>query len=491
MPINTMLNGSSAQTDSTQKWPKNVGILAIDMYFPNAFVDQKDLEKFNGVGEGKYTIGLGQHQMAFCNDREDINSICLTVTKSLMDKHSIDPKSIGFLMIGTETIIDKSKSVKTVLMDLFEKSGNHDIEGIHATNACYGGTDSLFRAWDWIESSSWDGRYAIVVAADIAVYASGPARPTGGCAAIAMLVGPDAAIVFDRKVRSTYMSNVYDFYKPDMSSEYPTVDGPLSNQCYLQALDKCFKLYFEKANKLTKGTSLDTFDAIVFHAPYCKLVQKSIARLQLLNYLQMRSTYMSNVYDFYKPDMSSEYPTVDGPLSNQCYLQALDKCFKLYFEKANKLTKGTSLDTFDAIVFHAPYCKLVQKSIARLQLLNYLQMRSTYMSNVYDFYKPDMSSEYPTVDGPLSNQCYLQALDKCFKLYFEKANKLTKGTSLDTFDAIVFHAPYCKLVQKSIARLQLLNYLQSSDNQNNDSRQEDVLRLQCLWVRTLPSFLTG
>ncbi|CAG2121609.1 unnamed protein product, partial [Medioppia subpectinata] len=101
-----------------------------------------------------------------------------------------------------------------------------------------------------------------------------------------MLVGPDAAIVFDRKVRSTYMSNVYDFYKPDMSSEYPTVDGPLSNQCYLQALDKCFKLYFEKANKLTKGTSLDTFDAIVFHAPYCKLVQKSIARLQLLNYLQ-------------------------------------------------------------------------------------------------------------------------------------------------------------------------------------------------------------
>ena len=101
-----------------------------------------------------------------------------------------------------------------------------------------------------------------------------------------MLVGPDAPIVFDRKVRATYMANVYDFYKPELSSEYPTVDGPLSNQCYLQAVDKCFQLYFEKANKQKGTVVLDNFDAILFHAPYCKLVQKSIARLFLLDFLQ-------------------------------------------------------------------------------------------------------------------------------------------------------------------------------------------------------------
>ena len=109
---------------------------------------------------------------------------------------------------------------------------------------------------------------------------------SGGCGGVAMLVGPDAPIVFDRKVRSTYMANVYDFYKPELSSEYPTVDGPLSNQCYLQAVDKCFQLYFEKANKQKGSVVLDNFEAILFHAPYCKLVQKSIARLFLLNYLQ-------------------------------------------------------------------------------------------------------------------------------------------------------------------------------------------------------------
>ena len=56
-------------------------------------------------------------------------------------------------------------------------------------NACYGGTAALLNALAWVESSGWDGRYAIVVCADIAIYADGPAKPTGGCGAVALLVG--------------------------------------------------------------------------------------------------------------------------------------------------------------------------------------------------------------------------------------------------------------------------------------------------------------
>lgn len=70
-------------------WPSNVGILAIELYFPSQYVDQTELEKFDGVSEGKYTIGLGQSKMGFCSDREDINSLCLTVVKNLMEKHGI------------------------------------------------------------------------------------------------------------------------------------------------------------------------------------------------------------------------------------------------------------------------------------------------------------------------------------------------------------------------------------------------------------------
>ena len=71
--------------------PRNVGIKAIEIYFPSQVcwcgsaassetpgqiltrpqcVAQDELEKFDGVGTGKYTIGLGQTKMSFCDDRE-------------------------------------------------------------------------------------------------------------------------------------------------------------------------------------------------------------------------------------------------------------------------------------------------------------------------------------------------------------------------------------------------------------------------------------
>lgn len=58
------------------------------------------------------------------------------------------------------------------------------------------------------------------------VYAEGPARPTGGAAAIAMLIGPDAPIAFESKFRASHMAHVYDFYKPDLASEYPVYIPP-------------------------------------------------------------------------------------------------------------------------------------------------------------------------------------------------------------------------------------------------------------------------
>ena len=43
-------------------------------------ISEEDLEVYDGVSTGKYTIGLGQKFMAFADDREDINSMALTGT---------------------------------------------------------------------------------------------------------------------------------------------------------------------------------------------------------------------------------------------------------------------------------------------------------------------------------------------------------------------------------------------------------------------------
>ena len=182
--------------------------------------------------------------------------------------------------VGTETIIDKSKAVKTTLMQLFTEHGNQDIEGIDTTNACYGGTAAILNSLAWLETGEADGRYAIVITADIAVYEAGPARPTGGCGAVAVLLGPDAPIVFETGTRTSHMADVYDFFKPHLDSEYPEVDGALSNVVYTDALDNCYAGYRRKCEeKLGVSMSSELPAYLLFHCPYCKLVQKSVGRI--------------------------------------------------------------------------------------------------------------------------------------------------------------------------------------------------------------------
>jgi hydroxymethylglutaryl-CoA synthase len=139
--------------------PSSIGILAVELYIPSLYVDQSALETYDNVSKGKYTIGLGQQRIAICSDHEDICSLCLTVLSRLLDRTGVHPQKIGRLDVGTETIIDKAKSIKTVLMQLFADQGNTDVEGVDNINACYGGTAAIFNAIHWIESSYWDGRY--------------------------------------------------------------------------------------------------------------------------------------------------------------------------------------------------------------------------------------------------------------------------------------------------------------------------------------------
>lgn len=94
--------------------------------------------------------------MAFVGDREDVVSIALTgmsnfgsrqlrflffvnsrlAVQNFFEKFNISPKDIGRLEVGTETIIDKSKSVKTYLMELFGDNTNVEVYLLSPRNTC-------------------------------------------------------------------------------------------------------------------------------------------------------------------------------------------------------------------------------------------------------------------------------------------------------------------------------------------------------------------
>ena len=61
--------------------------------------------------------------------------------------------------------------------------------------ANYSSTAALFSAVNWVESTSWDGRFAIVVTGGIAASGDHFVDGAGACAA---LVGPNANIVIER-----------------------------------------------------------------------------------------------------------------------------------------------------------------------------------------------------------------------------------------------------------------------------------------------------
>ena len=254
--------------------PQTLGIIDIQIYFPRYYLSQRDLEKYDKIPSGKYTIGLGQTNLSFPDDTEDINSISLTILDKLITKNSISLKDISRIEIGTETFIDKSKSIKTHLMDIFSSSTNKDIEGVTVSNACYGGTAALLNTFNYLHSKFYDNKYAIVICSDIAIYNKGPARATGGCGAVGILFGKGACISIE-DIRASFFINVYDFYKPNPRSEYPVVDGHFSLSCYLESLYECLKKFIEKGGMIDFNN-----DFFCFHCPYSKLVEKAFYQVK-------------------------------------------------------------------------------------------------------------------------------------------------------------------------------------------------------------------
>ena len=56
---------------------EDVGICAMELYFPPHAVLQQDMEQACGC-PGKFTAGLGQEAITFCSDEEDAISMALT-----------------------------------------------------------------------------------------------------------------------------------------------------------------------------------------------------------------------------------------------------------------------------------------------------------------------------------------------------------------------------------------------------------------------------
>ncbi|TDL16826.1 hypothetical protein BD410DRAFT_730769, partial [Rickenella mellea] len=159
--------------------PENVGIVAIEAYVPRQC----------------FAIdGSTPQYRASLDIREDIYSVSLTTISALITKYAIDPLSIGRLEIVSETASTDGLSLTSVMADLF---GEYDMEISYCAD---GPAAALVSAANWIESSSWDGRYVIVFAGDVT---------TEGAGAVALLVGANAPLI----IEGVFHQDDYIYYK--------------------------------------------------------------------------------------------------------------------------------------------------------------------------------------------------------------------------------------------------------------------------------------
>ena len=168
----------------------------MEYYAPNLCCSVAGIEQLHSC-PGRYTVGRGQQHIGFTSGNEDTVSMAMTVFEKLVKRCELPLTQIGRLEVGTESQVDRAKSVKSFLMAFFQDEALHSVEGADTYNACYGGTNALFSTVNWVQSASWSGQYGVVVCSDPAVHPQPEALSGIGASAVGLMVGAEQVMILE------------------------------------------------------------------------------------------------------------------------------------------------------------------------------------------------------------------------------------------------------------------------------------------------------
>ncbi|BDR56788.1 hydroxymethylglutaryl-CoA synthase family protein [Xylocopilactobacillus apis] len=250
-----------------------IGINKIACYIPQNYLKMTSLASARGVDPKKFLIGIGQEKMAVVGGNEDSISMGLNSARRLLDSLTSEEKeSIKLVIFATESSVDESKAGSLFFQQYLGLSS--DARYFEIKEACYGATAGLDLAIDRV--TLHPDEKVLIVASDIARYGlNSGGEVTQGAGSVAMLVENSLETAFETVYRpSYYAQNVPDFYRP-MGCEEAIVDGPLSNQTYLQFFKHVFEDFFK-----SKPIMPEDLKMINFHMPYTKIGLKALNEIK-------------------------------------------------------------------------------------------------------------------------------------------------------------------------------------------------------------------
>ncbi|NLW15530.1 MAG: hydroxymethylglutaryl-CoA synthase [Erysipelothrix sp.] len=243
----------------------NIGLDKISFYSPNQYIDMKELAHHRDTDPNKYTIGLGQDEMAISNPTQDPVTMAANAAIKILDTHDLD--SIDLVLFATETGLDYSKALSVYVRHLL------DIQPfarcIELKEACYSGTAAIQLAKSHIASNP--DKRVLIVMADISRYGLHTAgEPTQGAGAVAIVMSRDPKLLILEDESSYFTDDVMDFWRPNYS-RVAMVDGKYSNEQYQRFFDVTYNNYLNET-----GRTIDDFKAHLFHIPYTKIGLKAL-----------------------------------------------------------------------------------------------------------------------------------------------------------------------------------------------------------------------
>ncbi|MGB1597201.1 MAG: hypothetical protein ACPIOQ_30860, partial [Promethearchaeia archaeon] len=189
---------AAAPSQYSQNSAATSGIKGLEVYVPRHCVDAVALEADGGCPSSP-TRGLLTERYTACGEDEDAVSMGLTAMHRLMHYHHVRPYQVGKLQVGSESLLDRSKSMKSELMSLLESEPS-DTEGADHYGTGASSISSLVGCIEWAQGESWDGRWAVAVCSE---------ATTAGAAAVVALVGRVAPLALAREHAKHRGHNAY------------------------------------------------------------------------------------------------------------------------------------------------------------------------------------------------------------------------------------------------------------------------------------------
>ena len=278
-----------------------IGISGFASYIPRYRVQLADWCKWTGDNWDKVRAVVGT-SFRMRGPNENAYTMAATAVMRLIEQYDIDPQSIGYLALGTESSTDNSAGaviVKGMVNKGLKAAGKPKLsracEVPEFKHACLGGVYAMKAAARYLALDG-RGRCAIVVCSDVAEYERATSgEPTQGAGAVAMLVEADPKLLALELDRSGSASEYRgpDFRKPfyrfmqqqpgefGQPRDFPVFNGKYSTTCYIDEVLAAVRDMFERLDA-APSRFFRELAATFLHRPYQRMAETGLIMSYLL-----------------------------------------------------------------------------------------------------------------------------------------------------------------------------------------------------------------